>query len=377
MKKLSTQAPLIREAEEKNLAIQQENWREYFGAKLSKFDAKSLADMSEEKKSEFFNDLNKDWDRSQKITVKMNEAKVKTDAEFKEYAETVLKKAFGEEYDQKKADETINGILKKVGGDYGAAIGMLTSGLSESKFVKEDGYEEFAEIDENLSLSNLGVEGDVLYVMINGNKYGYKAPAGKDIEDLAKSFAGLAKHSAGKALAWIKKNAELVFGSKKVQESVNEGEEIFISDERFQDLGSLKADILKNMTPAINDFLARQGIKYNPITVKEDRGRYTFISKPVTGKDLGFFQYGMVEAYIDSFGGGQVPRIREADGKIEFNPLIWFNLHYSYKHGTPDTGSQGSNGCALYPPGEDRSVICYNISTGRFLTSSEAEKTKF
>jgi hypothetical protein len=347
--------------------------------------------MSEDEKKEFFNDLKKDWERGKGATeagkkdieeqgVKenegVNEAEVKTDAEFKEYAETVLRKAFGDKYDQKKADETVDGILKKADGDYGAAVGMLTSGLSETD-SEEDVYEEFAEIDENLSLSNLGVEGDILYILINGNKYGYKAPAGKDIEDLAKSFAGLAKHSAGKALAWIKKNAELVFGSKKVQESVNEGEEIFISDERFQDLDSLKADILKKITPAINDFLARQGIKYNPITVKEDRGRYAFISKPVTGKDLGFFQYGMVEAYIDSFGGGQVPRIREADGKIEFNPLIWFNLHYSYKHGTPYIGSQGSNGCPLYPPGERSSNIWYNIITGRFLISSEAQKTKF
>ena len=280
MKKLSTQAPLIREAEEKNLAIQQENWREYFGTKLSKFNAKSLAEMSEEKKSELFDDLKKDWERGQKKAEITNEAEVKSDDDFKEYAETVLKKAFGDDYDQKKAEETINGILKKVDGDYGAAVGMLTSGLSES----------------------------------NG--------------------------------------------------SLNENSEIFISDKRFQDLDSLKDDILKNITPAINDFLARQGIKYNPITVKEDRGRYAFVSKPVTGKDLGFFQYGMLDAYIDSFGGGQVPRIREADGKIEFNPLIWFNLHYSYNHGTADTGKQGSNGCPLYPPGEDRSNIWYNIITG-------------
>ena len=178
MKKLSTQAPLIREAEEKNLAIQQENWRVYFGTKLSKFNAKSLAEMSKEKKSELFDDFKKDWERGQKKAEITNEAEVKSDDDFKEYAETVLKKAFGDDYDQKKAEETINGILKKVDGDYGAAVGMLTSGLSES----------------------------------NG--------------------------------------------------SLNENSEIFISDKRFQDLDSLKDDILKNITPAINDFLARQGIKY-------------------------------------------------------------------------------------------------------------------
>ena len=565
MKKLSTQAPLIREAEERELSALQKDWREYFGAKLNKFNAKSPADMSEDEKKAFFNDLKKDWERGKgataagkkdieaqgvkenedvkswnesineamsfdeikdkyldnpygigadaiefidsergnsrklifrhgdklrrdqieknlktfgipakkmsksmqdkaykhrfelhlyesineesmnegstdemvkrscverlsqffrvspnalshfkfdgtdnikaltkalnspsdegteayyKVAIKVgkqdagieesiNEADIKSEAEFKEYAETVLRKAFGDKYDQKKADETVDGILKKADGDYGAAVGMLTSGLSETD-SEEDVYEEFAEIDENLSLSNLGVEGDILYILINGNKYGYKAPAGKDIEDLAKSFAGMAKHSAGKALSWIKKNAELVFGSKKVTESVNEGLGVFVTDDRFNDLDSLKADIEKKIGPAFNNFLARQGIKYNPVTIKEDRGRYQFASKPVTGKDIGFLQYGIIEAYIESFGGGKVPRIQEVDGKIQFDPLIFFNLHYSYVHGSQkDKHSRGSNGCALYPPGENSSNIFYNILTGAFMTDSEAEKAKF
>lgn len=59
----------------------------------------------------------------------MNEAEVKSDEEFKEYAFAVLKKAFGEEFDEAKAQEVIDGILGKVDGDYGAAVGMLTSSL--------------------------------------------------------------------------------------------------------------------------------------------------------------------------------------------------------------------------------------------------------
>lgn len=59
----------------------------------------------------------------------MNEAEVKSDEEFKEYAFTVLKKAFGEEFDEAKAQEVVDGILGKVDGDYGAAVGMLTSSL--------------------------------------------------------------------------------------------------------------------------------------------------------------------------------------------------------------------------------------------------------
>jgi hypothetical protein len=59
----------------------------------------------------------------------VNEEEINSDKEFKEYAETVLQKAFGDEYDEAKAGEVIDGILSKSDGDYGAAIGMLTSSL--------------------------------------------------------------------------------------------------------------------------------------------------------------------------------------------------------------------------------------------------------
>ena len=61
------------------------------------------------------------------------EAEIKSDGEFKEYAMTVLKKAFGAEFDEAKAEEVADGILKKCDGDYGACVGMLTSSLGESK----------------------------------------------------------------------------------------------------------------------------------------------------------------------------------------------------------------------------------------------------
>ena len=61
----------------------------------------------------------------------LNEAEIKSDDEFKEYAIAVLTKAFGEDFDQATADKTIAGILKKADGDYGMAVGMLTSGLGK------------------------------------------------------------------------------------------------------------------------------------------------------------------------------------------------------------------------------------------------------
>lgn len=62
----------------------------------------------------------------------VNEEDIKSDDEFKEYAMTVLKKAFGADFDEAKAQEAIDGILKKCDGDYGACVGMLTSSLGES-----------------------------------------------------------------------------------------------------------------------------------------------------------------------------------------------------------------------------------------------------
>jgi hypothetical protein len=61
------------------------------------------------------------------------EAEIKSDDEFKEYAMTVLKKAFGADFDEAKAGEVVDGILTKCDGDYGACVGMLTSSLGESK----------------------------------------------------------------------------------------------------------------------------------------------------------------------------------------------------------------------------------------------------
>ena len=59
----------------------------------------------------------------------VNEAEIKSDEEFQEYAFTVLKKAFGDDFDETKGQEIVDGILSKSDGDYGAAVGMLTSSL--------------------------------------------------------------------------------------------------------------------------------------------------------------------------------------------------------------------------------------------------------
>lgn len=165
-------------------------------------------------------------------------------------------------------------------------------------------------------------------------------------------------------------------GAQEESNPLSEGKEIYVSDAKFKDEAALKADIAKNLAPAFNKLLKDNGIDSPPVTVEENRSRYEFDSKPIMGEALGIMKYGFKEVYINSFGGGAVPQInKDADG-FEFTPYIWFNLHYSYTHGSADTTSQGSNGCSLYLPGEKQSNIFYDIVNGVFLKSSEASKIK-
>ena len=59
----------------------------------------------------------------------VTEAEVSSDEEFAEYATTVLQKAFGEDFDEAKAQEVIDGLISKYSGDYGAMVGALQSSL--------------------------------------------------------------------------------------------------------------------------------------------------------------------------------------------------------------------------------------------------------
>lgn len=62
MKKFTEWVQPIREAEQKQMSELQKSYREYFGAKLNKFGAKSPADLNDEQKKEFFNEIKKDWE---------------------------------------------------------------------------------------------------------------------------------------------------------------------------------------------------------------------------------------------------------------------------------------------------------------------------
>ena len=94
--------------------------------KLVKSETKDLEKKVDaaEKKAE---DAEKDAEKAKK---KAGQDEVTDEKSFREYAEGVLKKAHGDKYDEKIGNKVINGLIDKTkDGDWGAAIGRLTSGL--------------------------------------------------------------------------------------------------------------------------------------------------------------------------------------------------------------------------------------------------------
>jgi len=64
------------------------------------------------------------------------EAEIKDEKAFREYAHKKLEEVFGEEYDEDKADEMVDGILddnKELveKGDWGALVGVLNKGVAK------------------------------------------------------------------------------------------------------------------------------------------------------------------------------------------------------------------------------------------------------
>jgi predicted KAP-like P-loop ATPase len=59
----------------------------------------------------------------------MSEAEIKDADAFKEYAEKILKNAFGSEFDADKAKDVIDGLIGKYKDDYGAMVGALQASL--------------------------------------------------------------------------------------------------------------------------------------------------------------------------------------------------------------------------------------------------------
>jgi hypothetical protein len=267
MKKLSTYASAIREADERVLSELQKDWREYFFAKLNKFGVESPADLDDEKKKEFFNELKKDWERGKGATetgkkdiekhgVKETKTEAKTVNQLdearsiekiqdewsktvKEMADTVKiwKKATGPEKDKildklkkltakkKNLEKELDDAVINKDKDIELVITdeSIKPQFKDTSDESENSYYKL--IDEALIVQPLGIENGVFYIDINGNKYGYSVSNGKNLNNIEKTFTKMLKFSAGKALAWLTKNASLISGSKKDLKEIHEDKE--------------------------------------------------------------------------------------------------------------------------------------------------------
>ncbi len=108
---------------------------------LSDMDISSLDDLTEDQKDEFISSL---FTYENKAEVEeaeededddfheqeISEAEIKSDGAFRKYAKNLLQKAFGDDFDLDKAEETIEGLIKKYD-EYGAMIGAIKSALSK------------------------------------------------------------------------------------------------------------------------------------------------------------------------------------------------------------------------------------------------------
>jgi len=84
MKKFTEWVDAVREAELREQSELQKSYQEYFKAKLAKFNVESPADLDDEKKKEFFNDIAKDWEKGKGVKPGAEEKMKEENAEAEE-----------------------------------------------------------------------------------------------------------------------------------------------------------------------------------------------------------------------------------------------------------------------------------------------------
>ena len=76
------------------------------------------------------------WKHFKSIQIKFCEAEIKSEKEFKEYAEKKFKEVFGDDLDKDEMNKTIDGILKDYkkdadNGDWGILVGVLNKSFGK------------------------------------------------------------------------------------------------------------------------------------------------------------------------------------------------------------------------------------------------------
>ena len=133
-----------------------------------KKEGEDMEDEEGESDSEEGEDEEEDEEEMTEAKKVSEEAEVNSDEEFTAYAKGILKAAHGDNYDEAKAMTTIEGILKKTDGDYGSAIGMLTSGLGEEEMEDEEGMMEaiLAEAGAGTTLDDFASEQEIIAALL-------------------------------------------------------------------------------------------------------------------------------------------------------------------------------------------------------------------
>ena len=72
-----------------------------------------------------------------KESLMVNEGEIKSEKDFREYAENKFKEVFGDELDENQMNETIEGLLKDNkdlvdAGEWGELIGMLNKSFADN-----------------------------------------------------------------------------------------------------------------------------------------------------------------------------------------------------------------------------------------------------
>ncbi len=97
----------------------------------------------------------------------------------------------------------------------------LTKAIS---YLKSEGFTEpidfkiLESLNEALEVKFSGLKENILHITIGGHDYGYEEKqGGTKIQEIARKFEKMLTFSTGRALDWLKKNAQLATGSKKTK----------------------------------------------------------------------------------------------------------------------------------------------------------------
>jgi hypothetical protein len=142
----------------------------------------------------------------------------------------------------------------------------------EHFFITESINEAFGKISSD------GLKGDQLLIKIDNHQYGYKQKeGGLDLKDIARKFEKMLQFSAGKALSWLKKNAEHSSGGKKDLEkdsaNIKESHEDLSNYMFFQNLHTIKKCVDKMLAldmKAMDEMLNEHDWASDHITSSKD-----------------------------------------------------------------------------------------------------------